>query len=153
MRRIFTTGDYGCLMVKVLEANRGVRVRPRLPYRETIMKLHAVATLAAAAALWAGAASATVTITSISSAPGDAALGHGVLNGGTLANGQVMIDNFGDNGGAQTPIAGFSFTPQVFDQDGGPAGYIRSGLGPPQLLGGESAPPPIGRWPWSRLGP
>ncbi len=129
-------------MVKDPEANRGADVRLRPVNRETIMKFHAFAAVAAVAALWAGAASATITVSSIASAPGDAALGHGIANGAALGNGQIMIDNFGDNGGAQTPIAGFSFNPQVFDQDGGPFGYIRSGGGPPQLLGGESAPPP-----------
>ncbi len=105
------------------------------------------ASLAAVAAVgflaMAGSANAVITITSINAAPGDAALGHGVANGAALANGHIMIDNFGDNGGAQTPIAGFTFNPQVFNQNGHVGGYIRNGAGPPQLLGGESAPPPI----------
>jgi len=107
------------------------------------MKLRIFAAIAATGFLAASAASAAITITAMAAAPGDAALGHGIANGGTIATGETMIMNFGDNGGPQTPLAGFSFSPQVFDQDGGVAGYIRNGAGPPQLLSGESAPPPV----------
>ncbi|MGZ3378037.1 MAG: Npun_F0296 family exosortase-dependent surface protein, partial [Phenylobacterium sp.] len=102
-------------------------------------------TAAAAAAVFAiaGSAAASITITSENATTGNTALGDGVANGALLADGMKMIDNFGDGGGAQTPIAGFTFNPQVFDQGGGVAGYIRNGAGPPQLLSGESAPPPI----------
>lgn len=91
----------------------------------------------------ASAASAAITITSENATTGNHALGDGVADGALLADGMKMIDNFGDGSDAQTPIAGFTFVPQVFDQGGGVAGYIRNGAGPPQLLGGESAPPPI----------
>jgi hypothetical protein len=104
-------------------------------------------TVAAAVSLLVsgGAASAAITITSEAAGPGNAALSDGVADGQALPGvpGEVMIDNFGDNGGPQTPLAGFSFAPQVFVQGGGSAGYIRNGAGPPQLLSGESAPPPL----------
>jgi hypothetical protein len=107
------------------------------------MKFRIIAAAAAAVFCIAGSASA-FTITSEAAALLDPALGHGVANGGTLANGQTMIDNFGDNGGSLSPISGFTFSPQVLNQNGGlingEPGYIRSG---PALLSGESAPPPI----------
>lgn len=108
------------------------------------MKRKLLAAVAVVGALvMASAASAAITITAESAAAGNAALGNGVANGALLADGMVMIDNFGDGGGPQTPLAGFTFSPQVFLQGGGVAGYIRNGAGPPQLLSGESAPPPI----------
>jgi hypothetical protein len=105
-------------------------------------KLFAVAT-AAAVMLTAGVAQAAIIIGSENAGPGNAALGDGVANGALLADGMMMIDNFGDGGGPQTPLPGFSFNPQVLAQGGGVPGYIRNGAGPPPLLGGESAPPPI----------
>jgi hypothetical protein len=103
-----------------------------------------LAMVTAAVVLSAGASQAAlITIGSENATTGNTALGHGVVNGALLADGMTMIDNFGDNSGPQTPLAGFTFTPQVFAPGGGVPGYIRSGADTPQLLDGESAPPPI----------
>lgn len=128
-------------MVQV-ELARGLHGLPNRSSERKIMKMRSV--LATAAILgfvaYAGAASA-LTISAYAANPSNTVLADGVANGGTLFNGQIMIDNFGDNGGPQTPLAGFSFSPQTFAQGGGLGGYIRQGS--PGLLSGESAAPPL----------
>lgn len=106
------------------------------------MKLRSILAAVAAAGFLAtaGSASAIITITSTADALDAVANGAALPSNGAY----TMIDNFGDGGGSQNPVGGFTFSPQVFDQDGGVGGYIRNGAGPPQLLGGESAPPPVG---------
>ena len=103
-------------------------------------------TVAAAVSLLvsAGAASAAITITSEAAGPGNAALSDGVADGQALPGvpGEVMIDNFGDNGGPQTPLAGFSFAPQVLVQGRRPADRATSAPGPPLGSSAASAPPP-----------
>ncbi len=105
-------------------------------------KLLAAAALAGAVAA-AGAAHASITIKSTENAIENVANGAALSSTPAGIGPQIMIDNFGDNLGSQTPILGITFTPNVFDQDGGSAGYIRNGFGPPQLLTNESAPPPV----------
>src|ERR1700742_1494402 len=72
--------------------------------------------MAAGLAASAGAAGATIAISSENAGPGNTALGDGVINGGLLADGMVMIDNFGDHGGSISPLTGFTFVPEVVAQ-------------------------------------